>query len=79
MTCESIPLRSSDFRRDLFGYFITSHRSKIPKDVMAKEIEDMLLHSLKVRRRKFLETVELQVALKNYDPQRDRRFAGTVR
>lgn len=46
---------------------------------MAKEIEDMLLHSLKVRRRKFLETVELQVALKNYDPQRDRRFAGTVR
>ncbi|KAH9286688.1 60S ribosomal protein L10a [Echinococcus granulosus] len=53
--------------------------SKIPKDVMAKEIEDMLSYSLKVRRRKFLETVELQVALKNYDPQRDRRFAGTVR
>uniref|UniRef100_A0A0R3W8X0 Ribosomal protein n=1 Tax=Taenia asiatica TaxID=60517 RepID=A0A0R3W8X0_TAEAS len=53
--------------------------SKIPKDVMAKEIEDMLHYSLKLRRRKFLETVELQVALKNYDPQRDRRFAGTVR
>ncbi|VDM17221.1 unnamed protein product [Hydatigera taeniaeformis] len=53
--------------------------SKIPKDVMAKEIEDMLRYSLKIRRRKFLETVELQVALKNYDPQRDRRFAGTIR
>uniref|UniRef100_A0A5K3FDL9 Ribosomal protein n=1 Tax=Mesocestoides corti TaxID=53468 RepID=A0A5K3FDL9_MESCO len=53
--------------------------SKIPKDVMAKEIEDMLHYSLKVNRRKFRETVELQVALKNYDPQRDRRFAGTIR
>jgi len=29
--------------------------------------------------RKFLETVELQVALKNYDPQRDKRFSGTFK
>ena len=39
----------------------------------------MLRYSLKLHRKKFLETVELQVALKNYDPQRDRRFAGTIR
>jgi len=29
--------------------------------------------------RKFLETVELQIALKNYDPQRDKRFSGTFK
>jgi len=27
--------------------------------------------------RKFTETVELQITLKNYDPQKDKRFAGT--
>ena len=26
-----------------------------------------------------METVELQVALKNYDPQKDKRFSGTVK
>jgi len=31
------------------------------------------------KKRKFLETVELQVALKDYDVQRDKRFAGTVK
>lgn len=31
------------------------------------------------KKRKFLETVELQVGLKDYDPQKDKRFAGTVR
>ncbi|KAM9681235.1 large ribosomal subunit protein uL1-like [Dama dama] len=28
---------------------------------------------------KFLETVELQISLKNYDPQKDKCFSGTVR
>ena len=46
---------------------------------MSKNIEEILNYSLKVKRRKFLETVELQVSLKNYDPQKDRRFAGTIR
>lgn len=31
------------------------------------------------KKRKFVETVELQVALKNYDPQKDKRFSGTVK
>merc|ERR1739838_583630 len=31
------------------------------------------------KKRNFLETVELQVALKNYDPQKDKRFSGTVK
>lgn len=30
-------------------------------------------------KRRFVETIELQIGLKNYDPQRDKRFAGSVR
>merc|ERR1719201_1295124 len=33
----------------------------------------------KTGERKFKQTVELQVALKDYDPQKDKRFVGTVR
>ena len=29
--------------------------------------------------RKFTETIELQIGLKNYDPQKDKRFSGTVK
>jgi len=31
------------------------------------------------KKRKFLESVELQISLKNYDPQKDKRFSGTVK
>ena len=31
------------------------------------------------KKRKFVETVELQIGLKNYDPQKDKRFSGTVK
>lgn len=33
----------------------------------------------KKKDRKFVETVELQVSLKDYDPNKDKRFAGSVR
>merc|ERR1719387_555382 len=33
----------------------------------------------KTKARKFKQTVELQVALKDYDPQKDKRFVGSVR
>lgn len=29
--------------------------------------------------RKFVETVELQITLKNYDPNKDKRFSGSIR
>merc|ERR1712039_77171 len=38
-----------------------------------------ILDGSKEKPRKFLETVELQVGLKDYDTQRDKRFAGTVK
>merc|ERR1712203_323948 len=31
------------------------------------------------KKRKFLETVDLQIGLKNYDPQKDKRSSGTVK
>ena len=33
----------------------------------------------KGKKRKFTETIELQITLKNYDPQRDKRFSGTFK
>merc|ERR1712003_605782 len=34
---------------------------------------------VKGKKRKFVETIDLQIALKNYDPQRDKRFSGTFK
>ncbi|KAH0749919.1 hypothetical protein KY290_029151 [Solanum tuberosum] len=31
------------------------------------------------KKRKFSETIELQIGLKNYDPQKDKRFSGSVK
>lgn len=36
-------------------------------------------HDIKGKKRKFVESIELQVTLKNYDPQRDKRFSGTFK
>ncbi len=38
-----------------------------------------LIQASEDKRRNFNETVELQIGLKNYDPQRDKRFSGTVK
>lgn len=38
-----------------------------------------MLDGSKAKERKFKETIELQVGLKNYDPQKDKRFSGTVK
>lgn len=38
-----------------------------------------MLGGAKEKQRKFTETVELQIGLKNYDPQKDKRFSGSVK
>lgn len=38
-----------------------------------------LLEASNTKKRNFLETIELQVGLKNYDPQRDKRFSGSIK
>lgn len=44
-------------------------------------VQEAVLAVLKgaaTKKRNFLETIELQVALKNYDPQKDKRFSGQI-
>merc|ERR1719471_2166042 len=52
--------------------------AKISNDELTQHVKDMLEYSLETKKRKFLETVELQFTLKNYDPSKDKRFTGTV-
>ena len=64
--------------------------SKINKDLLDKSIENILAFAkgeeITIRGeakqgkvRKFMETIELQVTLKSYDPRKDKRFAGTFK
>ena len=52
--------------------------SKLNIDNVKKAIGSVLDGS-KEKKRKFVETIELQIALKDYDTQRDKRFSGTVK
>ena len=52
--------------------------SKIQVSSVRSSVRDLLQGS-EEKRRNFNETVELQIGLKNYDPQRDKRFSGTIR
>lgn len=65
--------------------------SKLNTDLLNTSIDNLLKFSrgetvtnakgeqLKGKVRKFTETVELQITLKNYDPSRDKRFSGTFK
>ncbi|XP_013778422.1 60S ribosomal protein L10a [Limulus polyphemus] len=52
--------------------------SKVSRDTIYECVNTVVENSKK-KQRKFVETVELQIALKNYDPQKDKRFSGTVK
>jgi len=52
--------------------------SKLSADTLIEAVEAVLKNSAE-KKRNFTETVELQVALKNYDPVKDKRFSGVVR
>jgi len=64
--------------------------NKLNSALLDKAVEDILAYSagetikigtkdVKGKKRNFTESVELQITLKNYDPQRDKRFSGTFR
>jgi len=53
--------------------------SKISVAGVRTNVQELLEYSNETKKRNFLETVELQIGLKNYDPQRDKRFSGTVK
>jgi large subunit ribosomal protein L10Ae len=52
--------------------------SKVAVSQVRVAAQDLFDQS-KAKKRGFTETIELQVGLKNYDPQRDKRFSGVVR
>lgn len=64
--------------------------SKINPEILASAIANILAYSrgdtitkggeeLQGKKRNFMETVELQVTLKNYDASKDKRFSGTFK
>lgn len=52
--------------------------SKVSGEVLRDAIKTMF-DGAQEKKRNFTETVELQIGLKNYDPQKDKRFSGTVK
>ncbi|XP_062172739.1 large ribosomal subunit protein uL1 [Alnus glutinosa] len=52
--------------------------SKLSSDTLKESITILMVGS-KEKNRKFTETIELQIGLKNYDPQKDKRFSGSVK
>merc|ERR1711887_504784 len=52
--------------------------SKINSEAL-KESITAVLKGAQDKKRKFGETIELQVVLKNYDTQKDKRFAGSIK
>merc|ERR1712216_795355 len=52
--------------------------SKLPADSLKSNIQSVL-DAAAAKKRKFVETIELQVVLKNYDTQKDKRFAGSIK
>merc|ERR1712100_922630 len=56
----------------------SSNMSKLSVDGLRSSLKELQEGSQK-KKRGFTETVELQIGLKNYDPQRDKRFSGSVK
>merc|ERR1711865_142032 len=52
--------------------------SKIPTERLREVITGIVAASAE-KKRKFLETIELQAVLKNYDVNKDKRFAGSIK
>lgn len=55
--------------------------SKITSEFMKKTIKEMLEGTPEQpkKKRKFVESIELQVGLRDYDPERDKRFSGSIK
>jgi len=53
-------------------------KKNIEPEVLLDAIKSVLHHSGTVKKRKFLETLEIHFGLKNFDPARDKRIAGST-
>merc|ERR1712061_326280 len=52
--------------------------SKVSREIL-RECVVAVKTGAEEKKRKFLESVDLQIGLKNYDPQKDKLFSGTVK
>ncbi|CAF1934003.1 unnamed protein product [Rotaria magnacalcarata] len=52
--------------------------NKISKETLQESIDRLLQYAHDHHQRKFVETVELQIVLKNYDTHREKRFAANI-
>ncbi|KAH0850899.1 hypothetical protein HID58_095141 [Brassica napus] len=52
---------------------------KLQSEAVKEAISTIITHCKETKPRKFTETIELQIGLKNYDPQKDKRFSGSVK
>jgi len=52
--------------------------SKLSSDTVKAALAEILTTN-KEKKKKFTETIELQIGLKNYDPQKDKRFSGQIK
>merc|ERR1712037_196379 len=53
--------------------------SKVSKDTLFECVREVMKYSTETKKRKFTETIDLQIGLKNYDPQKDKRFSGSIK
>jgi len=52
--------------------------SKVPQEQIAEAVATLMDYSTNEKKRNFVETVELQFTLTNYDPSKDKRFSGSI-
>ncbi|GAY33140.1 hypothetical protein CUMW_005810, partial [Citrus unshiu] len=64
-------------RKELLHVLIGS--GKIQKTSEIEKRSPLSVGTQKKKNRNFVETIELQIGLKNYDPQKDKRFSGSVK
>merc|ERR1711997_884818 len=58
---------------------LNANMSKVSKETLFECVAEVLKHAKETKKRRFTETIDLQIGLKNYDPQKDKRFSGTVK
>lgn len=51
--------------------------NKLQSEALREAISQIMKESVE-KKRNFIERTELQIGLKNYDPQKDKRFSGYV-
>lgn len=63
----------------LYTRLLQPAMSKLPSSAVREAVAEIVREAQEERKRNFTQTLELQIGLKNYDPQRDKRFAGSVK